>query len=89
MVSLGGDIQFDKVNRLMGRVFYTQVNQSNLEINHAFDQKDKIKGLDLTWTHNIKPQIPLKINVWLSDSDVKGKDSGASVSLELPLNMKF
>ncbi|SSS40005.1 signal peptide [Acinetobacter baumannii] len=73
----------------MGRVFYTQVNQSNVETNHAFDQKDKIKGLDLTWTHNIKPQIPLKINAWLSDSDVKGKDSGASVSIELPLNMKF
>ncbi len=89
MFSLGGDIQFDKVNRLMGRVFYTQVNQSNVETNHAFDQKDKIKGLDLTWTHNIKPQIPLKINAWLSDSDVKGKDSGASVSIELPLNMKF
>ncbi|OTG83765.1 capsule assembly Wzi family protein [Acinetobacter sp. ANC 4648] len=90
MVSVGGDIRFDVMNRLNGRIIYTKVNESadhfgEHQINLAFPEKDKIKALDLTWTHYIKPTIPLKINGWVSDSDKKGNDAGASIGVEIPL----
>lgn len=89
MYSVGGDIRFDVMNRLSGRALYAKVNQSSLAINHAFPQQDTIKGLDMTWTHYIKPTIPLKINGWVSDSDVNGNDGGISVGIELPLEQRM
>lgn len=86
MYSLGGDIRFDKMNRLNGRVLLAKVNQSGLEINHAFQQKDEVKALDLTWTHYIRPNTPLKLSGWVSDSDVHGGDSGVSLGVEIPLD---
>ena len=83
--SVGGDIRFDVMNRLSGRVLYAQVNESNLLINETFPKQDTLKGLDLTWTHYLKPTIPLKINGWVSDSDVNGNDGGISVGVEIPL----
>lgn len=83
--SVGGDIRFDVINRLSGRVLYTKVNQSNLAINDAFPKQDTLKGLDLTWTHYLKPTIPLKVNGWVSDSDLNGRDGGLSVGVEIPL----
>lgn len=88
MYSVGGDIRVDIMNRLSGRAMVTKVNQSNLKINQAFPEKDEIKALDLTWTHYIKPEIPLKINGWVSDSDVHGNDAGASIGVEFPLDLK-
>lgn len=91
MVSVGGDIRFDVMNRLSGRAMYAKVNESaslfgDDQINLAFPEKDKIKALDITWTHYIKPTIPLKINGWVSDSDVHGNDGGVSVGVEIPLD---
>ena len=86
MVSVGGDIRFDRMNRLSGRVLFAKVNQSNLTINRAFPLEDEIKALDLTWTHYIKPTIPLKINGWVADSDRQGNDGGLSLGVELPLD---
>ena len=86
MVSLGGDIRFDVMNRLNGRVMMAKVNQSNSINNHAFAQKDEIKALDLTWTHYLKPNAPLKLNGWVSDSDVYGQDAGVSIGVEIPLD---
>lgn len=89
MYSVGGDIRFDVMNRLSGRVLWAKVNQSNLAINAAFPQEDEIKALDLTWTHYIKPDLPLKINGWLSDSDRHGSDSGLSLGIEIPLEKRM
>ena len=86
MLSLGGDIRFDHMNRLKGRVLLAKVNQSGLEINQAFPQKDEVKALDLTWTHYIRPNTPLKLSGWVSDSDVYGDDSGVSLGVEIPLD---
>ncbi len=86
MLSLGGDIRFDVMNRLNGRVMVAKVNQSNSINNHAFTQKDEIKALDLTWTHYLKPNTPLKMNGWVSDSDVYGQDAGVSIGVEIPLD---
>ncbi len=88
MVSVGGDIRVDIMNRISGRVLFAKVNQSNLDINQAFPEKDEIKALDLTWSHYIKPDIPLKINGWVSDSDIHGNDAGASIGIEFPLDFK-
>ncbi|MCU4580378.1 capsule assembly Wzi family protein [Acinetobacter gyllenbergii] len=89
MYSVGGDIRFDLMNRLNGRVIYAKVNQSNLSINAAFPKEDTVKGLDLTWTHYLKPTIPLKVNGWVSDSDLNGRDGGVSVGVEIPLERKM
>ena len=86
MLSLGGDIRFDVMNRLNGRAMVAKVNQSNSINNHAFTQKDEIKALDLTWTHYLKPNAPLKLNGWVSDSDVYGQDAGVSIGVEIPLD---
>ena len=85
MYSVGGDIRFDVMNRLSGRALYAKVNQSNLLINAAFPKQDVIKGLDVTWTHFLKPTLPLKINGWVSDSDLNGNDGGISLGVEIPL----
>lgn len=85
MYSIGGDIRFDAMNRLNGRAFFAKVNQSNESINLAFPVSDELKGIDLTWTHQLRRDIPLKLNGWIADSDHNGKDSGFSVGLELPL----
>lgn len=86
MYSMGGDIRVDAMNRLNGRILLAKVNQAALEINRAFPQKDEIKALDLTWTHYLRPNTPLKLSGWVSDSDVHGNDSGVSVGLEIPLD---
>lgn len=86
MVSVGGDIRFDPMNRLNGRVLFAKVNQSDRLTNAAFPAKDDIKALDLTWSHYLKPEIPLKINGWFSDSDRHGNDAGASIGVEFPLD---
>lgn len=87
MVSVGGDIRIDPMNRLSGRVLFADVNQSEraAENNAAFAFDDKIKALDVTWSHYIRPEMPLKINAWVSDSDVNGQDGGASLGIEIPL----
>lgn len=89
MYSVGGDIRFDVMNRLSGRAMVVKVNQSKLAINKAFPKDDEIKALDLTWTHYIKPDLPLKINGWVSDSDLEGNDAGASIGVEIPLERKM
>ena len=85
MYSVGGDIRFDVMNRLSGRALYAKVNQSNLAINSAFPKQDTVKGLDVTWTHYMNPTLPLKINGWVSDSDLNGNDGGISLGVEIPL----
>ena len=89
MYSVGGDIRIDPMNRLNGRLLLAKVNQSARSTNKAFPEKDEIKAIDLTWSHYLRPDIPLKINAWLSDSDVKGYDGGASMGIEFPLDKKL
>lgn len=89
MYSVGGDIRIDPMNRLNGRLLLAKVNQWGRSSNKAFPEKDEIKAIDLTWSHYLRPDIPLKINAWLSDSDVKGNDGGASMGIEFPLDKKL
>ena len=89
MYSVGGDIRIDPMNRLNGRLLLAKVNQSARSSNKAFPEKDEIKAIDLTWSHYLRPDIPLKINAWLSDSDVRGNDGGASMGIEFPLDKKL
>lgn len=89
MYSVGGDIRIDPMNRLNGRLLLAKVNQSARSTNKAFPEKDEIKAIDLTWSHYLRPDIPLKINAWLSDSDVEGNDGGASIGIEFPLDKKL
>ncbi|MGA6878187.1 capsule assembly Wzi family protein [Acinetobacter sp. AND/436] len=85
MISVGGDIRFDPLNRLHGRVLFAKLNGSGRITNAAFPEQDELKALDITWTHYLRPDIPLKLNGWLGDSDLHGKDGGASIGIEFPL----
>lgn len=66
-------------------LLFAKLNESNRATNQAFPEKDQLKALDLTWTHYLRPDIPLKLNGWISDSDVHGNDDGASIGIEFPL----
>lgn len=85
MISVGGDIRFDRMNRVNARMLFAKLNESNRATNQAFPEKDQLKALDLTWTHYLRPDIPLKLNGWISDSDAHGNDGGASIGIEFPL----
>lgn len=85
MISVGGDIRFDPLNRLHGRVLFAKLNGSGRPTNAAFPEQDELTALDITWTHYLRPDIPLKLNGWLGDSDLHGKDGGASIGIEFPL----
>lgn len=94
MVSVGGNIRIDPMNRINGRVLFAKMsgvdNRPDVrKINAAFPQADEIKALDLTWTHYLRPDLPLKLNGWVSDSDQQGNDAGASIGIELPLDKRL
>ncbi|WP_104470719.1 capsule assembly Wzi family protein [Acinetobacter indicus] len=85
MIAVGGDIRLDPLNRLHGRVLFAKLNGSGRPTNAAFPEQDELTALDITWTHYLRPDIPLKLNGWLGDSDLHGKDGGASIGIEFPL----
>lgn len=85
MVSVGGDIRFDRLNRVNARVLFAKLNESNRTTNLAFPAQDELKAVDVSWTHYLRPDIPLKLNGWISDSDLHGNDGGASIGIEFPL----
>lgn len=85
MIAVGGDIRFDPLNRLHGRVLFAKLNGSGWITNAAFPEQDELTALDITWTHYLRPDIPLRLNGWLGDSDLHGKDGGASIGIEFPL----
>ena len=88
MISVGGDIRLDRMNRVNARMLFAKFEcnrQSEGVTNKAFPEKDQLKALDLTWTHYLRPDIPLKLNGWISDSDIHGNDGGASIGIEFPL----
>ena len=91
MLSIGGHIRIDPLNRLNGRVLFAKVSQTErVALNNiAFPEQDELKALDLTWTHYLRPDMPLKVNGWVSDSDRNGNDGGASIGIELPLDKRL
>ena len=86
MISFGGDLNIDPMNRIHSRLLFAKLNESGRTTNAAFPEKDEIKALDVTWTHYLRPTIPLKLNGWVSDSDRNGQDGGASIGIEFPLD---
>ena len=88
MISAGGSMTINSANRVNGRAIFAKVseNQRSALINAAFPDKDEIKALDLTWTHQLRTDIPVKLNGWLSDSDRRGSDAGVSLGVEFPIH---
>ncbi len=94
MVTAGGHIRIDPKNRVNGRLIYAKLsdapnNPNSRQNNAAFPYADTVKALDLTWTHYLRPDVPLKLNGWVSDSDRSGNDTGASVGIEFPLDKRL
>lgn len=84
--SMGGNIIIDRMNRLSGRVLTSEINQSSRDINYKYPTQEKIKALEVSWTHYIDNVTPLKLKGWLNDSNLNGSDSGLALSLEVPLD---
>ena len=89
MLSFGGHMHLDSQNRIQAKVLSTKVNQSNRATNQAFLVADTIHALDVSWQHQLRAGLPLKLNAWLSDSDTKGQDAGASLGIEIPLDSRL
>ena len=89
MLSFGGHMHLDPQNRIQAKVLSTKVNQSNRATNQAFLVADTIHALDVSWQHQLRAGLPLKLNAWLSDSDTKGQDAGASLGIEIPLDSRL
>ena len=94
MVSLGGNIRLDPMNRVNGRILFAKFSEVASRpdarlTNAAFPVADEIKAIDLTWSHYLRPDMPLKMNGWVSDSDRQGHDAGASIGIEIPLNKRL
>ncbi|MBF7685634.1 capsule assembly Wzi family protein [Acinetobacter sp. B10A] len=85
MYSMGGNIQLDPMNRLKARVLYAKVNQSDLAINYAFNQKDTLKALELGWTNTFKPGYEIQLNGWAGRSEYRSFDNGVSLGVKFPL----
>lgn len=67
MISVGGDIRFDPLNQLNTRILFAKFDQAANRpdrgiINHAFPAQDELKAIDVSWTHYLRPDIPLKLN---------------------------
>jgi hypothetical protein len=86
MISVGGNIYIDAMNRLSARVLSADINQSNRVTNQAFSERDTLRAVDVTWQHQLRVDLPIRFNAWASDSDVYGSDIGASVGFEIPLD---
>lgn len=86
MYSIGGNIHIDPMNRIAARILQIDVNPLNQSINQAFPQKNKINAIDMTWTNTFRSDMSLKVNGWLTDSDLHGNDAGASIALEIALD---
>lgn len=91
MISLGGHLQVDSMNRLNARALYADVTQAerSAKLNKAFPQADEIKAVELTWTHYLNKMFPVKIKGWVSDSKLNGKDAGASLAVEIPISKEL
>lgn len=89
MFSVGGHMHLDPKNRIQAKVLSAKVNQSNRDTNQAFLVEDNIHAIDVSWQHQLRADLPLKLNAWLSDSDTKGQDAGASIGIEIPLNSRL
>lgn len=89
MISLGGHMHIDALNRVSGRVLSAKLNQSKRDTNQAFNQEDQLHAVDVTWQHRLRADVPLNINAWVSDSDQNGSDVGASIGIELPLDRQL
>lgn len=89
MISVGGDIGFDCLNRVNARLLFAKLNESNRTTNLAFPAQDELKAVDVSWTHYLRPDIPLKLNGWISDSDLRGNDGGTSIGIEFPLEKRL
>ena len=90
MLSVGDDIRLDHLNRVNTRILFAKFDQAANRrdrgiTNLAFPAQDELKALDLTWTHYLRPDIALKLNAKVSDSEVYGNDGGVSIGIELPL----
>jgi hypothetical protein len=88
MVSTGGSVTINSANRVNGRVLFAKLTGSErgAKNNLAFPEKNEVNALDLTWAHQLRTDIPVKLNGWLSDSDRRGTDAGVSLGIEFPLN---
>lgn len=81
-VAVGGQLWLNNRNFINAKLQYAKVNQADETINKAFPAEDKLKVMEVEWTHQLHPQTLLSSRVWGVDSDTGSSDIGAGIGLE-------
>ena len=84
-VAVGSKLWLDKDNFIRAKLQYAKVNQSpraDKDINEVYPEQDKLKVVDVEWTHQLQPKTKLSTRLWAVDSDIQSTDIGAGVGLE-------
>lgn len=81
-IAVGGKLWVDNQNFINAKVQHAKVNQSNLAINKAFPESDKLTVLDVAWEHQLNPKTTISSRAWVSDSDIHSTDIGGGIGVE-------
>lgn len=81
-VSVGSKLWLDNNDFIRAKLQYAKVNQSAKDINRAFPNNDTLKGIDIAWDHQLKPQALITTRLWAVDSKIESTDVGAGIGLE-------
>lgn len=84
MYSAGARLQFDQKNNFKLRLLTAKVNQSNMQINRALPEADRIHYVGLDWTH-LLPFAKTTLQTWFNDSENQGNDVGVGLKVDVPL----
>lgn len=81
-IAVGGKLWVDNQNFITTKVQHAKVNQSNLAINKAFPESDKLTVLDVAWEHQLNPKTTISSRAWVSDSDIHSTEVGGGIGVE-------
>lgn len=81
-IAIGGKLWVDNQNFINAKIQHAKVNQSNLAINQAFPESDKLTVLDVAWEHQLNPKTTISSRAWVSDSDIHSTDVGGGIGVE-------
>jgi len=81
-IAVGGKLWVDNQNFINAKIQHAKVNQSNLAINQAFPESDKLTVLDVAWEHQLNPKTTISSRAWVSDSDIHSTDVGGGIGVE-------
>lgn len=84
MYGAGARWIFDQNNNFKLRLLTAKVNQTNMRINRALPEADRIHYVGLDWTRSF-PFAKTTLQTWFNDSENQGNDVGVGLKVDVPL----